>query len=52
MSAMAPAPERPAQDDSKYLGPFTDVSGAPLLLAGTEEDDSADRESHIWRSID
>lgn len=51
MSAMAPAPERPAQDDEKYLGPFTDLTGAPLLLAGADDDDS-DRESHIWRSID
>jgi len=50
MSAIAPAPERPVLDEDRYLGLFTD---APLLqLAGVEEDDSMEREPHIWRSID
>lgn len=49
MSAVA-SPERPAREDEGYLGPFSDAP--PLLLAGAEEDDRTEPESHIWRSID
>lgn len=49
MSAMAPAPERPTQEDDGYLGPFSD---APLLLLAGAEEDGAEPEPHIWRSID
>ncbi|NLU67565.1 hypothetical protein [Streptomyces sp. HNM0574] len=56
MSPMAAAPDHPAQDADRffgrYLGPFTDVAGAPLVLAGTDDEDGAEPEPHIWRSID
>lgn len=52
MSAMAPAPERPApsaENEGGRLGTFPD---APLLLLAGAEDESAEPETHICRGID